>query len=34
VEHCGAYFANRLRYVERVAAFFERYLDLEPEVGG
>jgi fermentation-respiration switch protein FrsA (DUF1100 family) len=27
VEHCGAYFANRLRYVERVAAFFEHYLD-------
>jgi uncharacterized protein len=25
-EHCGAYFADRAGYVERVAAFFERHL--------
>lgn len=26
-EHCGGYFVDRPAYVERVAAFFERYLD-------
>lgn len=26
VEHCGAYFADRRAYVDRVAAFFEQYL--------
>ncbi|HEX9369665.1 MAG TPA: alpha/beta hydrolase [Roseiflexaceae bacterium] len=26
VDHCGAYFADRAGYVDRIAAFFERYL--------
>jgi fermentation-respiration switch protein FrsA (DUF1100 family) len=26
VEHCGAYFADRVTYVNRVASFFEQYL--------
>jgi fermentation-respiration switch protein FrsA (DUF1100 family) len=25
-EHCGGYFADRVTYVDRVAAFFEQYL--------
>lgn len=29
VEHCGAYFAERRAYVERVAGFFGKYLSLQ-----
>ncbi len=30
VEHCGAYFADRVVYVERVLTFFERHLKQTP----
>jgi alpha-beta hydrolase superfamily lysophospholipase len=31
VEHCGAYFADRCTYVERVSTFFNRYLRSTPQ---